>query len=106
MSLNSTGTLLAIKHAARCVLPCLHSDRPGPNRLPPLFSCCPCTVEHVSGVAACRAMKKNEGPLRGSIVTMSSVGGLTGGFAPIHYTVSQLHNAVQQERVVKFSCAA
>eukprot|EP00891_Asterochloris_glomerata_P002582 jgi/Astpho2/2582/Aster-04288 len=52
MSLNSTGTLLAIKHAAR-------------------------------------AMKKNEGPLRGSIVTMSSVGGLTGGFAPIHYTVSK-----------------
>ena len=34
MSLNSTGTLLAIKHAARCVLPRLPSHRPGPSRFP------------------------------------------------------------------------
>ena len=40
-------------------------------------------------------MKDNDGPMRGRIVTVSSVAGLTGGLAPIPYTVSLLHTAVQ-----------
>ena len=90
MRLNSTGTLLAIKHAARCVLPCLPSHRPGPRRLPSAHLVMLVWHGTSQGAFACRAMKKNDGPLRGSIVTVSSVGGLTGGFAPIQYTVRYL----------------
>eukprot|EP00891_Asterochloris_glomerata_P007904 jgi/Astpho2/7904/fgenesh1_pg.00118_%23_18_t len=43
----------------------------------------------VPGIGARRAMKRNQGPLQGSIVTVASVAGLTGGLAPIPYTVSK-----------------